>query len=538
MKTITKFQRTMKPSELSAANPSFIPAIERLPQAPLTSEIAERARGAMQLIERKRESGQIITCASGEVPQYFDALRLIGATLFANRQSLSDDEQVVMITLDKSRQNMINYLLGRGLGGDAALKAAMECIKKATYETFNNNLVNGERPYILRYSEFSDEFTIILKARGITDEKIRMFSKNLRKAVESDFSSYEWSEPNGSGLLRTNLERASEIYKHPEIVATSTVSGIKAWKAGDIRSEDFLKSGLEETERAKLHYLGLLPSVYREVMPEGEMTSPFRMRLNGGVLPMGTVVEVKLMRNVSPEQYEQEARLLMKYIVRDFTDENGHVYRGTKKGLYEILANDMGRRLFNLVGNSRCNKIFISPVLEGAFEFGQMNDLLVVPSDDLNFLFIGAQLNDDLRVELARHISPKLSHGFRPRIKAIPTDGLTLNQLRPEFELMDIGMRGSVTHKALDDANFLINAIENIDPKVRAELFNGLGVYNIRNLVEVHGMFERIRTIRNVQDYTFVANTIGREELVSWLWNFVSGNAQIIRNRLRAFYTS
>jgi len=476
-------------------------------------------------VEEKRRNGELITCASEDTCQYYDVLGLIGSDIVANKEALKG-QSVAMIVLDKSRQNSINYLLGKVGGGNASLCAAISCIEKATEDTFGPLLTDGNKPYKIRYSPFSDEFTIIVVAKGITMEMLDRFQVNLDREVENvDLSKFPWETKNGEVKVH-NLESASHILRYPRLVARSRVNGKMLWKVDSLKEKDFLIKGAADADLSKLHFIGDLPPAYRDFQGIPDVISPFDFVLNGGRLPAGTVVEIKLKRNISEMDWKREADLLMTIAVRD-----------AKKGLYE-LEGLLGRRIFNvLAGVSGCNAILVAPILKGAHTFSQEHDVIVVPSDDMNFLFIGAVMDNNLLQEIGRHVSDAASDHFMPHISAMPSEGFTSDQLRPEFELVELGMRGRVTHDDLENVNLLINLIENASESVKRRVLNGVGSDNRDAIVRVEEMFREMRTIRHVQDFTYSAKATGRADLVQWLWGFSQKHAGAIRNRLEEFYS-
>ena len=477
-------------------------------------------------VEEKRKKGELIVCSSEDTCQYYDLLGLIGSQIIANKETLKG-QSVAMINLDKSRQNPINYLLGKVGGGNISLEAAIVCIEKAVEETFGPLLIDGNKPYKIRYSPFSDEFTIIVVAKGITYEMLDRFQVNLDKAVENiDLSKFEWETRNGV-VRKHDLESASQILRYPRLVARSRVNGKMLWKVDSLKESDFLIKGAADADLSKIHFLKDLPPAYCDFQGIPDVILPFDFVLNGSRLPPGTVIEIKLMRNISAEDWKKEAAHLMNIAIRD-----------AKKCLYEGRSGRLGRRLFNLVGGvAGCNAILVAPVLKGAHNFSQEHDLIVVPSDDMNFLFIGADMDADLLAEVNRHVSAVISPHFKPIISAISSEALTSEMLRPEFELVELGMHGRVSHDDLESVNLIINLIENASDTVKRKVLNGVGSENRDTISRVEEMFSEERTIRHMQDYTFSAMATGREDLVPWLWKFSQMHAGPIRNRLVELYT-
>jgi hypothetical protein len=533
-------KRTMEVKTVQPGNPSFNEAKARLFD-PKTSVSNERIESIARMVIQRAKSESTLTCGVGEIPHFNEVLKMLGTYIIDNKDRLKGN-QVALISLDKSRLNTINSLLGRNKGGDEALRAATDCVIKAVKQTFDGVCAQGENPIILRYSEFSDELTIVAIGK-INQETMDRFRRNLNQAVESiDLSKYGWEEGSNGVRSEANLDLASHIFRHKNVLATSTINGCAVYDIDSLTDREFLIKGLDQADRTKLHFLKRLPKAYTDIAPVGEVLSPFPMILNGGRLPRGTVVEVKLERAASRQVWEEEAEALLKYVVRDYSDGNGGMNRGAKKGLYELRAGvtgDLGRRFFNTVlGNTGCNAAFIKPILEGAYALGQEHDIVVAPSDDLNFLYFGAELDSELIGEIQKYIQARLSPYFRPRIKALSADGLTTDELRSEFELIDLGLRGIIGASDLEKANFLINMIENTNSQAKIELVTGLRLYNIRKLVDAETLFMSERTIRNMQDFTFSALVNGREDLVSWMWNFISESTEDIRSRLKRMFTN
>jgi hypothetical protein len=534
-------RRTMEIDKLQKGDPSFNLARARLFD-PKTSASDERIESIARMVIGRAKNESTLTCGSGEVPQFNEVLRILGSYILENKDRLSGN-QVAVISLDKSRLNAINSLLGRNGGGDEALRAATDCVVRAVKQTFNDHSPAGENPIILRYSKFSDELTIVTIGKGISEDTLDRFKRNLNTAVDAiDLTDYKWKE--GQNGLRTeaNLESASSIFRHKKMVATSTVNGGTVFDVDSLTDPEFLIESLDQADRKKLHFLDKLPDAYRDIAPVGQILSPFPMILNGGRLPRGTIVEVKLERATTQQVWRDEAETLLRYVVRDYSDGNGGIKRGAKKGLYELRAGvtgDLGRRFFNTVlGNTGCNAAFIKPILEGAYELGQAHDIVVAPSDDLNFLYFGAELDADLISEIQRYIQARLSPYFRPRIKALSAEGITTEELRSEFELLDLGVKGTIGASALERANFLINLIENTSLVTKSGVVYGMGIHNIRNLVDAEQLFMKERTIRNMQDYTVSAIVNGREDLVNWMWDFVNDCGETIRCRLNRMYSN
>jgi len=447
--------------------------------------------------------------------------------------------EIVIVSVDKSRQSAINKLGGEDAAGDQAMMVYWDIVGTATAMVGKVN--DALALPILRVSSVSDEGISILAGHGLPQDMKLRFSRAVefvKSQVDLRQYSYTLNLPNGDYDL--DLEAFSRVLRNPEMVLSckALVSGPTELTADE--GTGFIMNRVRQLENAENRFFDKLPAAFRvKDRGLGEVSTPFDTSLQKkGIskLNSGVFVEIKLRAR------DEDAMSLLRF-TRD-----GEGWLGTRKGYMEIFTRRFGMRGFNTyVGKARTNSI-LSPIawaMKDVEGINRSTAVMPVNGGHLNY-WVGMPEGGFTRELIKKTIERRLECGeehmapfyidldFEPSLNIIPAKGVDIEEVRARLILQTLE-RERCGHTLLDKTDFLLNFIENIRPDVQERIFDNMNngstmTYTDRkNIHDLKWMCSQRRTIRDTEDAVAVLRKDNelpdevkskRKDLENWLFEF------------------
>lgn len=452
------------------------------------------------------------------------------------------DIDVSVICLDKSRQNPINNLGGRKGAGDSAMQTYWEMVDRAANllrSMTDTELVSLD---LIRVSPTSDEGITILAGRNLPSDISTRFSRALSMAKkELNLRGKEYNvvidADNHPEAFNLDLDAFSRVLKHPEVVTSCKYTMSPPRQLGKDEREGFIMDEIRTEENHEIAFYPLLPDEFR-VIGDGraEVRSPFPTNLyreEAAIVWGGYFVEIKL--EIPGNICTQLLR---------FTEdgkEGGIAWEGTRKGYSELFSGVGGMRILNtMFGKARANEV-LTPIAEAMGEI-ESKYTSVIPLNGgylqywVDALPSGGSVEELVRTTVQRHMGEAGSLPFKPVVTVLDASEYKVPEARAAFILESMGKR-ECPPQLLDKTDFLLNFIENINPKVQHQIYqtltmgpNHIRISDLARMQQLRRICSSRRTIRDTEDLVWKlrkdpVNHLGaddskKKELEEWLFDF------------------
>ncbi len=369
--------------------------------------------------------------------------------------------------LDKSRQNAINHLGGFTGAGDAAMAAHWEVAKKAVA--------------LLAYANGS-EYAELIRANSSSDEGLfNMGGRHLGRHAELEFNiawaharegmrlrdyKYDIMVPwrGGADVFHLDLEAFSAVLRHRKMILACDYS-ISQPRRVTLDSHGFIADEIRKLEDREIPFFTNLPPAFRVGGSLAEANTPFDVNLAAlGVAKRGrgSYIEVKLGVD------EGDARKLL-----NFTQDHDGA-KGTRKGFAEIFSGRFGMRGLNtFVGKARANSI-LTPIAWAMHDVANSTAVLPLNGGYLQY-WVDLPPSGDTRTLIEKAVARRLRSNapkhidvpFKPLVTVLDASQMPLADVKERFILEALGKGTTYPAGILDRTDFMLNFLENIDPKVQ-----------------------------------------------------------------------
>ncbi|VVC02997.1 Uncharacterised protein [Candidatus Bilamarchaeum dharawalense] len=472
--------------------------------------------------------------------------------LISERAEREPTTMMVVLT-DKSRQNPINKLGGAKEAGDQAMQGYWDALVETADLLARANSKKGIDATVIRVSPSSDEGILLFFGNGLDDKTVYQFS-HAWSVVRSklDLRKYRYSIRVGYGSSQEeyglDLDAFSRVLRHPDMVVACNALVSKP-RIILPYSKGFIREGIRKLEDSELSFYYLLPESFKG-RGDGlaEVETPFDTNLERrGIRNQrnGVYVDIRL----KPSSLDCACVL---GCITDVPD----ISRGTRKGFSEVHSETFGMRGFNtFMGKAQANKV-LTAIARGVYEAATELGCRALPTsgcytrywldlkpEEPNAKIIEAAIEAKLR-EQFRGNNP-----FAPVVSMIDARGIGLNELRARFILQSLDQE-SKHYQILDRVDFLINFIENVQPRIQEQIFADMenGGFGERTLTsrdrEYLSLVKMVcalrRTIRDTEDLVWTLRADGtlpdtvkekKRDIEEWLYEFAdSGFERMFRN--------
>lgn len=471
--------------------------------------------------------------------------------------SISHETQAVVGTIDKSRQNPINYLGGKEGAGNSSMEAYFRVAGEALALVA---AMNGSQRIGLHLARVtpttSDEGVVVISGNGLSPSIKVDFHKAWAFARERlDLKGYTYTlvVPHGASAeeFRLDLDGFSRILKHPESVVACSSLLTNPMQVRPDSKRGFLLDALRELENSEIMFREFLPETFRRMnggLPE--VQSPFDNNLmSGGVerLGKGCFSEIKLAPQIAAD---------LRGVLPFLSDGWGAAHgiegrtRGTRKGHAEIFSGVVGMRFLNtILGKARANSV-LTPIAQGMGDL-KASGIAVIPVTGgyLQYWLNLAPTETTaalVRGAIERRIRSDVPGDpgyakllFDPRVMVLDAANTAVADTRARFILASLGRGGAP--QELHRTDFLLNYIENVADRVRGSIEAQLALREnggapitqldsryFHMISEICGVR---RTIRDTEDLVWVLrNDPGlpgivqriRKDLEKWIFDFAN----------------
>jgi hypothetical protein len=441
--------------------------------------------------------------------------------------------------LDKSRQNAINHLGGFTGAGNAAMAAHWEVARKAVALLA---YINGsEYAELIRANASSDEGVFNMGGRHLGRHAQLEFGiawAHARKGVDLRDYSYGIEVPwrGGAEVFHLDLEAFSRVLRHGEMVLTCDYS-ISQPRRVTPDSQGIIAEEIRRLEDKEVAFFRNLPPAFRTGGSMAEASTPFDVNLAAlGVTSRdkGSYIEIKLGVD------EGDARRLLNFV----QDHDGA--KGTRKGFAEIFSGRFGMRGFNtFLGKARANSI-LTPMAWAMNDVANSTAVLPLNGSYLQYWVdlppdraTGKMIEEAVGKRVHSGGPMHINVPFKPLVTVLDASQVPLADAKARFILESLGKGSAYEARVLGCTDFMLNFLENIDPKVQRMIYmkmarkeNGSTPIlrsDLEHIEHIRQICLHRRTIRDTEDLVWTlrldetlpdAIKAKRAEIEAWLFEF------------------
>ncbi|MDD5339857.1 MAG: hypothetical protein PHV13_01265 [Candidatus ainarchaeum sp.] len=514
------------------------PALKGLPADASAQLVAKRAHALFRKFGEAVEPAPFQVCS-----QHSESMQTLHNHLLSVEMQLAavattgNGYSLIVGMLDKSRQNAINHLGGFTGAGDAAMAAHWEVARKAVaLLAFINGSEYGE---LIRANSSSDEAIFNLGGKHLGRHAETEFPIAWAYARDSvDLRKYEYSiEVPWNGdieVFKLDLEAFSSVLRHREMVLTCD-SSISQPRRITPESQGTIAEEIRKLEDKEVAFYRSLPPAFRGFGSVAEANTPFDINLATlGINKRnsGSYVEIKL---------GVDGADAMKLL--DFVQDHGGI-KGTRKGFAEIFSGRFGMRGFNtFLGKARANSI-LTPMAWAMKDMAKETSVLPLNGGYLQYwvdLPPDAATRERVEKAVARRLraTKDTSVPFRPVVTLLDASQAALPEARARFILEALGKGGAYPAEILNRTDFILNFLENIDPKVQKMIYMKMARKekgatpildsDLEHIEHIRQICAHRRTVRDTEDLVWTLRMddtlpagikAKKAEIEAWLFEF------------------
>lgn len=469
----------------------------------------------------------------------------------------TDDFGYMVIKVDKARQTPLNAMQGRDGGGEAAMQAYLDLVRKAVAKIAGSG--DGLHSISLfRVSKYSDEGVIILAGPGLKGDVGDMANRCLEEAKgEIAYADYKYTRTvkrDGKDVaLELDLDRLRKALRWGELAVACH------WQPGVLRHlgrnepPAFIREEIRRMDNGKTQFYDQLPECFRQ---DGGSTGVdtrygFSDQDMGVSRISGTVFQMKLMTK-DPADTSALREFITDTEEYRLTREGR---KGTRKGWAGVLTGLLGQSDGNtFLGDSRSNLYFLTPICAAFHALGEEIGQFQPVSGYTTYRTgrLGDSDAGEMAIMLERTAGRFLAPGLKAAVRWVHADDNSMEEVRQKLTLRWMDQDGK--NGLLPHADFLLNFLENAKPEIIDEIIQGLrgcigaggapvvddrDMANIRTISEI---FMLRRTVREMSDLdailkhdTLLDSEIGttqekRGEILEWAWSFAGKAGKLIQD--------